>query len=158
MAELPSQSSKTPLTDSERLERRSQIAALEAHMLAMPAEEQVGIAGMTSHIFGGGVYCRRMDIPAGVVVVGKIHKTEHISILLSGSVQITTEEGTSEPLHAPQIVVAQPGTKRIAKALTDCTWLALHAVGAERDLAKIEAQFIAPSFEALEAEQRREIA
>lgn len=140
-----------PVSQEERLERRAQISALEAHMKSLPGSDQLGVDPMTSHLFATGVYCRRVDIPAGVVCIGKIHRTEHLTVLLSGRVRVTTEEGTTE-LEGPAVWVAPPGVKRVAHALTDVAWLTLHAVGAERDIEKIEQSFIADSFEALERE------
>lgn len=119
-------------------------------MLAADDGDKLSIAAMTEHFFASGVYARQMTIPAGALVVGKLHKTEHLSVLLSGSVQITTESGTQKH-HAPKVMVAPPGTKRVALALTDCIWLTFHAVGEERDLEKIEERFIAKSFDELEA-------
>jgi quercetin dioxygenase-like cupin family protein len=139
------------VNEDVRLARRAQILALQEHMLGMDPAEHLCIEAMTSHIFAGGVYCRQMTIPKGTLVVGKIHKTEHLAILLTGTVQITTEEGT-HVFEGPKIMVAPPGIKRVALALTDTIWLAIHAVGAERDLEIIERQFIAPSFEALEGD------
>lgn len=138
------------LDDAERLSRRAQIGALEAYMLAQPGEQRASIAEMTHHYFASGVYAREMRIPAGQVVVGKIHKTEHLAILLEGRVRIITEAG-SEEIAAPRLMVCPPGTKRVARALTDARWLALHAVGEERDVEKIEQHFIAASFDELDA-------
>lgn len=137
-----------PLSEEERLGRRAQIDALEAHMNALGDGDQLAVDPMTSHIFASGVYARRMDIPAGAVVVGGLHRTEHLAILLKGRVRITTEEGATE-LEAPQVMVAPPGTKRVAYAITDAAWLSIHAVGAERDVKAIERQFIAPNHDAL---------
>lgn len=127
-------------------ERRAQIAALEAHMLAMDDGDKLDIEAVTFHHFASGVYCREMRLPAGYVLVGKIHKTENMSVLLQGHIRVTTETGTTE-LHAPQIMVSAPGTKRVGYAITDTIWLSLHAVGNERDLCAIEERFIASSFD-----------
>lgn len=133
-----------PLSVEERLSRRDKIAGLETHMQGMA--EQLSIDDMTRHYFASGVYCREMTIPAGVVVVGKLHKTEHLAVLLSGRVRITTEEGSQE-LDAPQVMIAPPGVKRVAYAITNTRWLAIHSVGDERDLETIEERFIAKDFD-----------
>ena len=36
------------------------------------------------HHFAPGVYMRQMDAKAGTVVVSKMHRTEHMNVLLSG--------------------------------------------------------------------------
>lgn len=112
------------------------------------ADDQLSVEDMTRHYFASGAYVREARIPAGGLAIGKIHKTEHIAILLSGSVRITTEEGSVD-LDAPQVMVSPAGIKRVALAITDTIWLAVHAVGEERDLGKIEAALIAPSFDDL---------
>jgi hypothetical protein len=158
MAELSSLAD-APLSEGERLSRRAKIDALEEHMKGMAEGDQIAVGPMTSHLFASGVYARRMDIPAGVLVVGGLHRTEHLAILLKGKVRITTEEGAVE-LEAPQVMVAPPGTKRIAYAITDAAWISVHAVGEERDVEEIERRFIAPSHDVLLAEREalREIA
>lgn len=121
-------------------------------MKATADESAPCVDDITKHYFASGVYGREMSIPAGHVVVGKLHRTEHISVLVAGTVRITTECG-SEELTAPQVIIAPPGTKRVAFAITDCRWLNFHAVGEERDLDKIEAALIAPSFDDLALDQ-----
>lgn len=133
-----------------RLERRAKIASLQAHMEGLDEAEKLSIEAMTHHHFASGAYVREMRIPAGVLVVGKLHKTEHIAILMQGKVTITSETG-STTFEAPCIMVAPPGTKRVAYAHTDSIWASVHKVGDERDLQVIEDRLIAKNFEELEA-------
>lgn len=100
------------------------------------------------HTFGGDVYARQLFIPKGHTVVGEIHKTENLNILLSGEISVTTDEGVQR-LKAPAVVVAKPGSKRVGFAHEDTVWITLHATR-ERDLEKIKAHFIAPGFDALQ--------
>jgi hypothetical protein len=58
---------------------------------------------------------------------------------------VLTEKG-ERVLEAPHIVVSPPGTKRVGLALTDTLWVNIHPTN-ERDLAKIEDQFIEPEAE-----------
>lgn len=147
MAEI-SQTSAA-LSDEARLDRRQQIGALQAHMEALPDEEKLSIEAMTFHYFASGCYVREMRIPAGVLVVGKIHKLDHIAILMQGRVTITSEKG-SETHTAPKIMVAPPGTKRVAFAHTDTIWASVHPAGDETDPEKLEERLIAKNFEELE--------
>lgn len=126
--------------------RRAQIAALQTAMEALPAEQLIPIESLTDHYFASGVYVRSMRLPKGVTVVGKIHKTEHVCLLLQGRVAIATEAGVEE-FSAPAIMVCPPGVKRAAFALEDAVWANAHAVGEERDLEVIEAQFIAADYD-----------
>lgn len=105
------------------------------------------------HVFGGGIYAREMTIPAGAVAVGKIHKYEHILIVSQGDVSLLTEEGVKR-VQAPFITVGKPGIKRAAFAHTDTVVTCFHVTD-ETDLEKIEAHFIAPDYEALDAFMRQ---
>jgi hypothetical protein len=53
-------------------------------------------------------------------------------------------------IAAPATFVSQPGTKRVVYALKDTVWTTVH-VTESTDLDEIEAEIIAPSFEALTA-------
>lgn len=130
-------------------ERRNQIFALENAIRQAP--EQVDLDPLTEHFFAEGVYLRVLRIPAGVVVTGKIHRTRHLTIIASGTVRITTDDDVQE-ITGPAVFVSEPGAKKAAFALTDVVVMNPHPTE-ETDLGKIEDQFIAPSFEALEQEK-----
>ncbi len=93
------------------------------------------------HRFSYGVYARELYIPAGVILTGEIHKFENLNILSKGSMLVSVEDGMVM-VDAPFTVVSPPGTKRIAKALTDCIWTTIHGTF-ERDVDKIKDYFIA---------------
>ena len=71
------------------------------------------------HYFADGMYCRAMNIPAGVMAVGAIHKKEHFGIVAKGTLILV--DGDSDPvtLTAGSIVEAFPGVKRAVFALED---------------------------------------
>ena len=125
---------------------REQVMQLEEAIKTLP--DQVDVEKLTSHYFADGVYLRELFIPAGVVVAGKIHRTKHLTIICKGTVQITTDRGVEE-ITGPAVFVTEAGAKKAAYAVTDC-WIMNPHPTTETDLVKIEEQFIAPSFEALE--------
>ena len=98
------------------------------------------------HSFIDGVYVRTIFIPAGTVLVGKIHKHAHANILSAGDVSVMTESGGIERLTGPLTMVSAPGTKRAVYAHADTTWTTIHPTDAT-DLDQIEADVIAPTFE-----------
>lgn len=127
---------------SQAAEMRGKILELEAAMLKLP---QVDIP--LRHHFAPGLYLREMEMPAGVCITGKIHKTEHYCILSRGKVTVQTEDG-QETLEAPAVIHSMPGVKRALYAHNDVTWVNVHHNPEnERDLAKIEAHFVADSYE-----------
>lgn len=97
------------------------------------------------HHFSKGVYARELHIPAGVILTGEIHKFTNLNILSKGRIQVLTENGMQE-VEAPFTVVSPAGTKRVARALTDCVWTTIHGTD-ETDLNIIEKTFIAKSEE-----------
>ena len=97
------------------------------------------------HHFAPNVYMRQMDAAAGTLVVSKMHRTEHMNILLKGSVTIVTENGI-EFLQAPLILKSAAGTKRIGYFHEDSSWVTVHPT-TETDLELIEQQVIVPENE-----------
>jgi hypothetical protein len=75
--------------------------------------------------FCNGVYVREITIPAGTLLTGKIHTHPCLSIVLTGEMEVITDEG---PKHvvAPLIYESPAGVKRAGRALTDCRWLTIH--------------------------------
>ena len=95
--------------------------------------------------FAPGVYMRQMNAKAGTLVVSKMHRTEHMNILLTGSLTVATEDGI-ELLKAPLVIKSMPGTKRIGYFHEDSSWITVHPTG-ETDLELIEQQVIVPDDE-----------
>lgn len=110
----------------------------------------------TEHVFSEGVYMRLLWIPAGTVLTGKLHKSEHISICAMGEITVMTPTGMRR-VSAPYTSVCPAGTKRAAFAHTDTLWINVHPnPDNERDPDVLEAQFIEyePHIAALNAQQR----
>ena len=103
-----------------------------------------------THTFADGMYVREIFIPAGMFVVGKIHKHSHPNFLLKGIVRVVTEFG-SEQLIGPVSIISKAGTKRALYAITDLVWITVHLNPTNtEDLGELEEEIIAPSYEAYE--------
>lgn len=96
----------------------------------------------TGHYFADGVYGRALLIQAGTALTGKMHRQRHLNFLMQGTIRVWTEEGM-KTLEAPQIIVSEPGTKRVGYAITDVIWVTVHATD-KTDLDEIEAEVIIP--------------
>ncbi len=134
---------------------RAQILALQAALCQLPGAV-FGDSALcpVRHTFADGIYCREIFIPAGTVIVGKIHKHAHPNFLLRGEVTVITEGGGREHLVAPLALISQPGTKRAVYAHTDTVWVTVHTNPDEtRDLTALETHIIAPDYAALAAFQ-----
>ena len=116
---------------------REQINALQAEMVNMPQAEL-----KTDHYFSGGMYCRRVFRSAGTLIVGKIHKEDHLFMCASGQIMAWTENGM-KTLNAGDVVESKAGTKRVTLALTDAIGITIHKTD-EKDLEIIEKQLIEP--------------
>ena len=98
-----------------------------------------------THHFSKDIYGREILMPAGTVVIGKIHKHSSLNILAGGEISLLTEEGTKR-IKAPYTVVSKPGIKRVIYVHKDATWVTVHGTD-EKDVDKIEDQFIAKTYD-----------
>lgn len=100
---------------------RDQVVALQEIMLQMPQAP-----GMeTEHHFAGGMYCRKITIPKGTVIVSKVHKTEHLFIGCVGELEVAGQ-GETYIIKPGDIVPSPIGTKRVVFAHTDVVVLTVH--------------------------------
>ena len=123
-------------------EMRQKIDRLEQVMLSLPQFEIE-----PKHYFADGLYAREIFVPKGTTLTGKIHKTEHLNIISQGDISVMTEHGIKR-IKAPYTMVSKPGTKRVGYAHEDTVWTTIHA-SPERDLDKLEALLIAPTYDEL---------
>ena len=128
---------------------RSKILDLEAMLMAQDdnlTPEEAEDKYITHH-FAPGTYTRTMVIPAGLCIVGKIHRHAHINVVSYGRLKVVTEFG-DEIIVGPKVWVSEPGTKRALVSLEDSLWTTIHANPNDlRDTDALEAEIIAPDFE-----------
>ena len=94
----------------------------------------------TSHYWADGMYARVLFRPADTLIVGRVHKREHLYIVASGEVTVVGN-GYKERIIGPRVIVSSPGTKRAVYSHTDATCITVHRTD-ERDLDKIEAELV----------------
>ena len=109
---------------------RLQILAIERFILAGPQVETP-----TTHYFSPGIYAREMFIPAGTVLTGAIHKTEHL-VQFSGDITVLTDGGIKR-LTGRNMFVSKPGAKRVGYAHAD-TWCTGYFATTKTDIAELE--------------------
>lgn len=107
------------------------------------------------HHFAPGLYAREIFIPAGSVIVGKIHKHGHLNCISRGRVRVQTEFGFDilDATESPIVFISEPHTKRVVYAETDTIWTTYHPTivcDVVTDLEKIEQEVIAKSYEEFE--------
>lgn len=100
--------------------------------------------------FGAHLYGRQLSLPAGTVVIGKIHKHPVINVLLKGKLHVVSENG-KRTVEAPCMYASEPGVKRVAYVIEDCVWanVLMTKHDSEEKLDLIEQDHIAKSYEDL---------
>lgn len=78
------------------------------------------------HHFGSGVYMKETHIGAGQILVQHKHEHDHLSYLVSGSVEVQVE-GIRTALVGPACLLIEAGKHHGVKSLTDTVWLCIHA-------------------------------
>lgn len=101
---------------------RAQIDAFEAHMLRQP---QIEIPVQHRFAPQQGLYAREIVIPAGTLMTGRVHKHQHVSVMIRGDMTVTTDKGM-ERVSGYHCWVCEPGTKRIGYAHEETVWLTVH--------------------------------
>jgi len=124
------------------LPSRELIEQMQSVMAKMPQAELP-----TNHYFADGMYCREMIWPAGVTVVGKVHKKDHLFVLLKGEATFSTDDGMKR-VKAPCVIVGRSNGKRVGYAHEDSICLNIHRTDS-RDLDEIELELIEPDEQAL---------
>jgi hypothetical protein len=98
--------------------------------------------------YGCCTYAREMMIPKGTLIIGKIHRHQHLNFISKGKVVVFTEFGEKH-LEAPCTFISEVGLKRAVYAEEDTLWTTVHMTEfeSETELDKIEQEVIAPSYD-----------
>ena len=144
---------QTPVLKGNK-DNRDNILKLEKAISNEFSQDDVDKIYPVNHHFAPGAYAREIFIPKGHVVVGKIHRHAHLNIISKGKVQVVTEEG--KKTLEPGVFISPAGVKRAVYAIEDTTWTTIH-VTEETDLKKIEDYVIAPSFDALNNDEKERL-
>ena len=97
-----------------------------------------------NHYFAKGLYLRELTVPAGMLIVGKMHSKQHFIIVTKGKAEVISTSGRSI-VTAGYIAVTEAGTKRVALTLEDTTFVTVHLNETDtHDLEVIEAEHIIP--------------
>lgn len=97
---------------------------------------------VVEHVFSEGIYARKLFIPKGTVLVGKIHKFGQLNIVSKGEISVFGEGVELRKFFAGDHIPSPAGAQRAGYAHQDTIWTTIHAT-METDVAKIEAELIA---------------
>ncbi len=128
--------------ENEPLDYFKKVFELQKNLLEL---EQLDIP--VEHHFAPGNYARECFLPAGSVVIGKVHRHAHVNIISKGKVTVATSEGIHD-YEAPLTFISEPGAKRALIVHEDTVWTTVHPNPTDtQDLAQIEADVIVPESE-----------
>ena len=88
------------------------------------------------HHFSSGVYAKQMLLPKGYFAVSHAHKYDHLSILASGKVIVTTDD-SKHTYTAPACITIEKHKNHSVAALEDAVWFCIHATE-ETDESKVD--------------------
>lgn len=133
-------------------ERRERICQLEEAMKTLP--NSYGMRefneGKITHHFGTRVYGRELFIPAGNIIVSKIHRGSTINVITKGVISVICPNNGYNTYEAPHIFVSEPYTKRIVISHEDTIWFTAHGNQHNiTDLDDLEDEIIAKDFSEL---------
>ncbi len=107
------------------------------------------------HRFGPNLYIREVTIPAGTFALGHHQRKEHLNVFLKGRVMMFNEDGTTTELVAPMMFVGKPGRK-VGYIIEEMVWQNIYSTP-ERDIDKLEAEFLDKSECWIESESQRKM-
>ncbi|NBU83469.1 MAG: hypothetical protein EBS21_02485 [Sphingomonadaceae bacterium] len=113
------------------------VDAVEAALNTLPQSCLPPVHALTS-----GLYSRRLFMPAGSVIVSKIHRRQHQYVALSGVATVLTADGASR-VTAGQSGITEPGTRRLLFIHEDSEWMTFHPTD-QTDIESIENDLIIP--------------
>jgi hypothetical protein len=131
---------------------RAKIMAIQRACQGLPDGQRMDESPPLKHWLAPGIYAREIHLPAGTLVVGKIHRHRHFNIISQGRITCYTEFGL-ETMEAPASFISEPGTKRVVYTHEDAIWTTIHANPTnETDVTKLEEMFTAIEYAELNME------
>lgn len=121
---------------------------------AIKMQEMIGLGELkeqdcpVTHRFLPGLYIREIFMPKGTRIIGKIHATEHINIVLTGCCTVFTAEIGKEEMVAPYSFISKAGVQKALVVHEDCYWQTLHVTD-KTDIDEIEKEVIAEGYDQL---------
>lgn len=97
-----------------------QIENLERELLNLPQVECP-----LKHNFAPGVYMREITMPAGSLIIGHEHLTEHFNVVLTGKARVMIN-GVIEDLVAPCYFISKPNVRKVLYIVEEMKFATIH--------------------------------
>ena len=104
---------------------RAKIMEIQRQCQGLPDAHRMDETPPVKNWLAPGVYCREIHLPGDSLVVGRIHRHDHMNIISKGCVTVYTEFG-EETLTAPASFISKAGTKRVVWTHDDAIWTTIH--------------------------------
>lgn len=78
------------------------------------------------HFIQDSLYVRGIEFPAGTILTSRLHKVDHIGMLIKGSALVLTNYEEAHVIKAPSLYHCSPNTKRLIITLEDAVWCTVH--------------------------------
>ena len=111
---------------------------------ALTEDAEIEKVNPLEHTFADGMYIRKIVMPAGQLIISKIHKQQHPFFILSGDVSVMTENGVVR-YNKPFNGITEAGTQRILYTHAETTWITVQRTN-ETDVEKIVNTLTAKDF------------
>ena len=118
---------------------REELEGLEKTLLSFPQ-----IVAPLVHRFAPGVYIREITMPAGSLIIGHEHKTEHFNIVLKGRADVMMDGQIVDTIVAPCTFVSSAGVRKLLHIHEEMIWQTVHPT-AETDICKLEEELVIKS-------------
>jgi quercetin dioxygenase-like cupin family protein len=89
--------------------------------------EAVQEVGEVTHYHTGELYGRRLAVPAGTIIVTRVHITTHITMILKGRMSFVDQNEVKTEAEAGDMWITHPGTQRAIYCHEDSIIANVHA-------------------------------
>ena len=79
-----------------------------------------------THYHTRDLYGRRIVVPTGSVFTTRVHKSDHISIMLRGHITVVDQDGNKMDVTAPDAFVTKQGTHRVVYVHDEVEFMTVH--------------------------------
>ena len=124
-------SKSNQLTLSEKLNYKKWLVGFQAELKKLPQVEME-----IKNSFAPGVYARTIIMPAGTILIGKTHKTDHFNIAHTGKADVTID-GQTKLVCAGDMFRSEPGSKKLFEVIEDMKFSTIHPTD-KTDIDEIE--------------------
>lgn len=94
------------------------------------------------HHFSNGIYVREIFMPKGLIVVGKVHKTTHLNIVMTGRCEVMIN-GEIKEFKAGDVFESLEGSQKTLYIFEDTKWLTVHTnENDSKDIEELEDRYV----------------